>query len=63
MTGDNGTKTEIGKKVLEPGKIYYLHLGYVKPNGYVTYDNNTDTFKITNITLNNYKPVEFKYKL
>lgn len=30
MTGDNGTKTEIGKKVLEPGKIYYLHLGYVK---------------------------------
>ena len=54
MTGDNETKTETGRIVLEKGKIYYLHIGYVKPNGYATYDNNTDTFKITNITLSDY---------
>ena len=54
MTGNNETKTETGRIVLEKGKIYYLHIGYVKPYGYATYDNNTDTFKITNITLSDY---------
>ena len=54
MTGQNETKTETGKKVLEKGKVYYLHIGYAKPYNYATYDNNTDTFKITNITLNDY---------
>ena len=54
MTGQNETKTETGKKVLEKGKVYYLHIGYVKPYNYAIYDNNTDTFKITNITLNDY---------
>ena len=54
MTGNNETKTENGEIILEPGKTYYLHLGYVKPSSYATYDNNTDTFKITNITLNDY---------
>ena len=58
MTTSDNTVTETGKKILEPGKIYYLHLGYVKPYGNATYDNNTDTFKITNITLNDYKPVD-----
>ena len=58
MTASNSTITETGKIILEPGKVYYLHIGYAKPYSYATYDNNTDTFKITNITLNDYKPVD-----
>ena len=58
MTGNNETKTETGKIILEPGKIYYLHLGYVNPSSHANYNNNTDTFKIANITLNDYKPVD-----
>ena len=58
MTASNSTVTETGKIILEPGKIYYLHIGYVKPSSYATYDNNTDTFKITNIALNDYKTVD-----
>ena len=54
MTGDNETKTETGRIVLEKGKIYYLHIGYAKPSSYANYNNNTDTFKITNITLSDY---------
>ena len=57
MTASNSTITETGKIILEPGKVYYLHIGYAKPYSSATYDNNTDTFKITNITLNDYKPV------
>ncbi len=54
MTGDNETKKETGRIVLEKGKIYYLHIGYNKSTGWNDYANNTDTFKITNITLSNY---------
>ena len=54
MTGNNETKTETGRIVLEKGKIYYLHIGYVKPYGYTKYDNNNDTFIITKITLSDY---------
>ena len=54
MTGNNETKTETGRIVLEKGKIYYLHIGYVKPYGYTKYDNNNDTFRITKITLSDY---------
>ena len=54
MTGDNETKKETGRIVLEKGKIYYLHIGYNKSTGWNDYTNNTDTFKITNITLSDY---------
>ena len=54
MTGQNETKTETGNIVLEKGKIYYLHIGYNKSSGWNNYTDNTDTFKITNITLSDY---------
>ena len=54
MTSKNETKTETGNIVLEKGKIYYLHIGYNKSSGWNNYTDNTDTFKITNITLSDY---------
>ena len=37
--------------ILEPGKVYYMHIGYRKDG---SADNGSDTFTISNITLNDY---------
>ena len=58
MTGENETKTETERIVLEKGNIYYLHLGYTKSSSYNDYTNNEDVFKITNITLSDYKKLD-----